>query len=54
MFGKEQEDVVTEQDVGDYVEELKKQGAQEVKEFILEEDNEVAGSSPESTSGTED
>lgn len=34
MFGKEQPDVVTEQDVGDYIAELKQQGSQEINEFI--------------------
>lgn len=54
MFGKHQPDVVTEQDVGDYIEELKVKGSEEVNNFIMEDDDELAGNSPESTSGSKD
>lgn len=52
MFGKEQPDVVTEQDVGDFIKELEIQGSTELNNFILEDDDDVAGNSPESTSGS--
>lgn len=37
MFGKDQPDVVTEKDVGDYIKELEEQGSNEVDEFINED-----------------
>lgn len=52
MFGREQPDVVTDEDVGDYIRELEVQGSVELHNFILEDDDDLAGSSPESTSGS--
>ena len=54
MFGKEQQDVVTEQEVGDYIDELQQTASDELNRFIMEDEDEVAGDSPESTSGAED
>lgn len=45
MFGKEQPDVVDDTDVGNYIEQLKKEGAQQLEDFIMETEDEVAGDS---------
>lgn len=38
MFGKDQPDVVTEQDVGDFIQQLIYEGEQELLDYIEEED----------------
>ena len=40
MFGKEQPDVVTDEDVGDYIKELQREGTTEVNQFIMEDPEE--------------
>jgi len=40
MFGREQPDVVTGEDVGDYIKELQRQGTTEVNTFIMEDHEE--------------
>lgn len=57
MFGKEQPDVVTDQDVGNFVDELCREGVAEVDNFINqseEDDNGVAHSSRESSNRSQD
>lgn len=45
MFGKEQPDVVTDEEVGEYIEQLKRDG--------MEDLDELARLSEDSTSGTQ-
>lgn len=40
MFGRQQPDVVTAEDVGDYIQELQRQGTTEVNQFIMEDPEE--------------
>ena len=39
MFGKEQPDVVTDDDVGNFVKQLHQEGVKEIETFILGEDD---------------
>ena len=54
MFGKEQQDVVTDEEVGDYIAELHQEGAQELNNFILGEDDEMARDSTNPSTRTQD
>ena len=54
MFGKEQPDVVNEDDVGNLIKELHTDGMKELDTYISGEADEVVGHSPESTAGTQD
>lgn len=56
MFGKEQPDVVTDEDVGNFVNQLHQEGAKEVDNYIneSEEDDGVVSSSGETSDGAED
>ena len=53
MF-KEQTDVVTEEQVGDYVDQLKRQGSKELDNFIIGEEDGMEIEGEESTTRTED
>lgn len=57
MFGKEQPDVVTDEDVGNYVNQLHQEGVAELNSFIKdesEEDDGVVSSSAGTSDGAED
>ncbi|ASL24393.1 hypothetical protein vBAspPH44_10 [Alteromonas phage vB_AspP-H4/4] len=49
MFGKEQPEITNEKDVGDYIDELKRQGTTELNTFILEEEDELVGTSTDTS-----
>ena len=52
MFGKEQPEVVTEEQVGDYIEELHKTTAQPIDE-VCHGITDLVGRSEEPTTGTQ-
>lgn len=56
MFGKEQPEVTTDDEVGDFVKSLQEEGMKELNNFITpaeEDDNGVAHSSRKPTSGAQ-
>ncbi|QPI17673.1 hypothetical protein vBAmePR8F_gp13 [Alteromonas phage vB_AmeP_R8W] len=54
MFGKEQPDITDEESVGNYIEDLKRQGTTELNNFILEEEDELVGTSADTSCQRED
>lgn len=58
MFGKEQPDVVSDKDVGEYIDQLRKEGMREIELEMLDSDSEngseLVGDSTEFTSGRKD
>lgn len=54
MFGKEQPDVVNEDQVGEYIDQLKAEGTQEIEAFITEENNGLEDVSTRTSTRTED
>mgnify|MGYP006406535099 CR=1 FL=1 len=53
MFGKEQPDVVTDQDVGNFVDELCREGVAEVDTFINQSEEDDNDESKDETSNKE-
>lgn len=54
MFGKDQQKIVNEEDVGAYVAELEKQGKSELNNFIIGEEDGVENTCNESPDGSQD
>ena len=54
MFGKDQPDVITEEDVGNYVAELERQGTEELQVMLTGEDDGVEDTRREPSTRSED
>ena len=53
MFGKD-DNVVTDEDVGNFVKQLETEGSQEIQDSLLGEDDEMVRDSTTASTGTQD